>query len=288
MRMVGVMLEHAQGLNDVALEAIASLERRVVSADGGRLKLEWGTLRHRKPAEARDLLWWGDGRLLGFAGIYGFGWPTLELTGMVDPAARRRGIGRALLDQALLVCGRLGGERALLVVPRTSAGGRELALRLGMTHEHSEHALTLRQRPSASAPVQVLSLREATAQDVPALSNLYLDGFGDARVDDDRPLVDRGRRTLMVIQDGEAVGTLALTLEGDRGAVHGFVVASQQRGRGIGRAALARACSELFDNGATHVELEVEVVNDRALGLYESIGFSRLATDDYYELKLST
>lgn len=91
-----------------------------------------------------------------------------------------------------------------------------------------------------------------------------------------------------MIQDRETVGTLALNLDGDRGAVYGFVVASPQRGRGIGRAALGRACRELFDDGATHVDLEVEVVNDRALGLYESIGFRRLVTDDYFELKLST
>jgi len=32
------------------------------------------------------------------------------------------------------------------------------------------------------------------------------------------------------------------------------------------------------------VELEVEVANDHALGLYTSIGFEQVTTEDYYEL----
>jgi len=39
------VLEQAAGLTPRALKAIAELERRVVEADGGRLKLEWGRLR---------------------------------------------------------------------------------------------------------------------------------------------------------------------------------------------------------------------------------------------------
>jgi hypothetical protein len=33
----------------------------------------------------RALLWREHDTLLGFLGIYGSGWPALELTGMVDP-----------------------------------------------------------------------------------------------------------------------------------------------------------------------------------------------------------
>ncbi len=280
------MLERSHGLTDAALEAIEDLERRVLMADGGRLKLEWGTLRDRRPTEVCDLLWWAGERLLGFAGIYAFGWPTLELTGIVDPDARRRGIGRALLDAALPICREQRAERLLMVVPRPSAGGRALALSLGMPHDHSEHALKLAHRPAEPSSERSVSLREATDGDIGALSKLYLEGFGDARVDAGRPMSDHRARTLMVVHGREVVGTVRTTLDGDRGAVYGFVVAARWRGRGVGRAALDQVCRELFDRGAAHVDLEVEVANDRALGLYESLGFTRVVTDDYYELRL--
>jgi ribosomal protein S18 acetylase RimI-like enzyme len=276
------MIEQTHGLTDSALEAIAGLEHRVVAADGGRLKLEWGALRSRPTDEVRDLLWWENDRLLGFLGIYGFNWRHLELAGMVDPEARRQGIATALFAAALPICREQDKDRLLLVVPRTSPGGRGFALGSGMTYEHSEHALTLRARPGGTAGSEI-SLRPASAEDIPSLSELYLDGFGDAHVDPARLDGERSR-TLMIDLAGETIGTLALALEGERSAIYGFVVGAQQRGKGIGREALRRVCQEQFDHGAERVDLEVEVDNDRALGLYTSVGFEPVITEDYYEL----
>ena len=283
---VAVMLEQAHGLTDAALEAIEALERRVLASDGGRLKLEWATLRTPPTDDVRALLWSEHARLLGFLGIYGFGWPTLELTGMVDPQHRRRGIGRSLLDAALPLCGARGCERLLLVVPRVSLPGRELAASLGAAHDHSEHALTLSKRPGDGDRDPALHLRQATTADVPNLSRLFLDGFGQAHAGGDRPLGDGRTTTLMIDRGDETIGTLAVTRDGASGRVYGFVVASGWRGRGIGRDALQRACRELFDAGMDKVELEVEVANDHALGLYTSVGFEPVATDDYYALRL--
>jgi ribosomal protein S18 acetylase RimI-like enzyme len=283
---VAVMLEQAHGLTDAALEAISDLERRVVATDGGRLKLEWGVLRSPPTCDVRGLLWWEDDKLLGFLGIYGFGWPTLELAGMVDPERRRRGIGRALLANALEVGRSRDCDRLLLVVPRVSLAGREFAARLGATHEHSEHALTLSRRPADAPTDPALTLRQATPADLPTLSALFLDGFGEAQLDGSGALVDQQSRTMMVDRSGETIGTLRVTNDGCLARVYGFVVASAWRGRGVGREALERVCRELFDAGADSVGLEVEVANDRALSLYTSIGFEPVATEDYYALPL--
>ena len=280
------MVEQAKMLYSTALEGIADLERRVLAADGGRLKLEWGALRHRSGTEVRDLFWWEKGRLLGFLGIYGSARRPLEITGMVDFTARRRGIGRALFEAALPICRDHGMDTLLMVVPRNSAGGSDFARSLGMTYEHSEHALTLA-APSNGAPADSgLVLRRATAADLPELSRLYLDGFGDGDVDESRLTGERSW-TMMITHHGETVGTIALVRDGARGAIYGFVVDSSRRGRGIGQQALRSACDELFELGADHVDLEVMVENESALGLYTKAGFTPVATDDYYELILS-
>ena len=112
------------------------------------MKLEWGALRSRQVDQVRDLLWWDDGRLLGFLGIYGSGRTHLELAGMVDPDARRRGIGRALLEEVLPIVKAHGVARILAVVPRPSAAGKEFCRSYGMTYEHSEHALRLERVPA--------------------------------------------------------------------------------------------------------------------------------------------
>ena len=50
------MLEQAAGLTQQAMQAIAELERQVVEADGGRLKLEWESLRSRRGDRVEDVL----------------------------------------------------------------------------------------------------------------------------------------------------------------------------------------------------------------------------------------
>lgn len=59
------------------------------------------------------------------------------------------------------------------------------------------------------------------------------------------------------------------------------------RGRGIGRAALTQACEQLGGDGVRRISLDVDVANDRALGLYTSIGFTPVTTEDYFALPLS-
>ena len=278
------VLERAAGLSPRALEAIAGLERRVIEADGGRLKLEWGTLRRRSGDRVEDLMWWEGDRLLGFVGIYAFG-SSPELAGMVSPDARRRGIGAALLDAALPLCRERSDRWPLLIVPRPSVAGKRLALRRGGVLDHSEHALVLSGDPTTGSRGPAITLRPATVADLTLVSRLLEDGFGEPA---DAGLAERldlpRERTAIVELDGSAVGTLRLTRDGDDASIYGFVIDRSWQGRGIGRAALRHACDQLRAEGAHRIRLEVDVDNDRALTLYTSVGFTSTITEDYFAL----
>jgi ribosomal protein S18 acetylase RimI-like enzyme len=268
------------------LTAIAELERRVLEADGGRLKLEWDALNHRSGERVEDLLWWDGDRLLGFLGLYGFEHAP-ELAGMVAPDARRRGIGGRLLDAALPLCRKRGDRRPLLIVPRPSVAGRRLALRRRGVLDHSEHALVLSGKPTAGPPGPAIRLRPATAADLPLITYLLELGFGGPAPDGLAERLDSPRkRTAIVELNGAAVGTLRLRRDGSEGRVYGFVIDPSWQGRGIGRAALKRACEQLQAEGARRIGLEVDVENDRALTLYTSVGFTPTVTEDYFALPL--
>jgi ribosomal protein S18 acetylase RimI-like enzyme len=280
------MLELARGLSTSELAALAELETRTVAADGGRLKLEWGVLRARRSREVEDFLWWEAERLVGFLGLYAFGAPIVELAGMVDPDARRRGIATALLDAALPICRGRGYEQALFVVPRPSAAGRELALRRGAVLEHSEHALALLGAPTDGPTDPRIVLRAATPADASDVSGLLTTAFGGVppglldRLDTD------SERTMVVEFEGSIVGTVRVTRQQDTGGVYGFAVHPAWQRRGIGRDALRRVCRQLRDEGVRRVGLEVAVENDHALNLYTSLGFTQMTTEDYYALPL--
>ena len=51
---------------------------------------------------------------------------------------------------------------------------------------------------------------------------------------------------------------------------------------------LRRVCQRLRADGAQRVGLEVEVDNEHALGLYTSLGFVRVTTEDYFRLPSAT
>jgi ribosomal protein S18 acetylase RimI-like enzyme len=277
------VLEQAAGLTSRALQAIAELERQVVEADGGRLKLEWDSLRARRGDRVEDLLWWESERLLGFVGIYTFG-ESPELAGMVAPDVRRRGIGSALLDAAVALCRERCDRPPLLVVPRQSSDGRRLAQRRGGTLDHSEHHLVLSGQPTSGLQEPEISLRPATGPDVPLVVSLLEQGF---RWSGPADLGNRLERTMLVEQHGAVVGTLFVEHDDDEEAgIFGFVIEPSLQGRGIGRAALRQACEQLRARGARRISLDVDLANDRALGLYTSIGFTPVTTEDYFALPL--
>ena len=274
------MVELSAGLSPATLDAIEGLERRVVVADGGRLKLEWNALRGRSGQDVEDILWWDGRRLLGFLGIYTHSAPTIELAGMVDPAARRRGIGSALLDAGLGVCQEREHSSVLLVVPRSSVAGRALAQRRGGTLDHCEHALQLVDEPAEVPADRRVTIRSATPADQAAILELLRLGFGW------EPPAAAGNdpNTLLVERDGQPIGTVRLITERGQAGVYGFVIHPDHQGRGVGRDVLHRVCRTALADGATAVRLEVATDNDRALNLYTSIGFRPVITEDYYAL----
>jgi ribosomal protein S18 acetylase RimI-like enzyme len=266
---------------------VVDLERRVVAADGGRLKLEWGVLDGLPPtaADPRLALEVADGRVVGFLGMYAFGGDrTAELAGMVDPEARRRGIGSALLGAVLPLCRQGGRDRVLLVTPRNGAGGAEFARAHGGRLEASEHALVLRGDPVPGPSDPAITMRQAGPADADAVGRLLKAAFDWTPNDLAGVLGRPDERTMLVHCDGVAVGTVRLTMGEDSAGIYGFAVDPVWQGRGIGRDVLRRCCRQLREDGAAAVGLEVAVDNERALGLYTSLGFERVLTEDYYRL----
>ena len=278
------MLTFARGLTPVDLQAIAELEARTVGVDGGRLKLEWGVLNTRIGQDVEDLLWWDGEQLLGFLGLYTFAPPTAELAGMVDPDARRRGIATALLDAALPLCRERGFRDALLVTPRESSPGRSLALSRGAVLEHSEHALALLSAPADGPADPAVTVRTATQDDTSEVSRLLTAAFGPVPPKALQLKSTERTRTVLAELSGSAVGTLRLTREGEAAGIYGFAVDPAWQGRGIGRDVLRRVCHQLRAEGVHRIGLEVAVDNDHAMGLYTSLGFTRVTTEDYYAL----
>ncbi len=138
-----------------------------------------------------------------------------------------------------------------------------------------------------------LTVRRATADDLPALVALLADDIlGQAREDPSLPLAQGYRdafaaidgnpnQYLMVAEaDGRPVGTLQLILVPGlsrkgawRGIVEGVRIASECRGQGLGERLMAWAIAECRARGCASVQLTSDRSRADAHRFYERLGF---------------
>lgn len=94
-------------------------------------------------------------------------------------------------------------------------------------------------------------------------------------------IIAKGGRVFMALQDGHAVGCVALLKMDDGGyEVAKMTVSETLRGSGLGRLLMQRCIDAGAELGATRLYLETNSTLAPALGLYRAMGFRDLAPTD--------
>ncbi len=276
---------HSKGLTDAIRAEIRELDSACSAYAPLCMKLNWDMLDTRPDDEINDLFYYENGRLVGYLGLYVIGSNTdeLEITGMVHPHYRRRGIFTKLLRDAVPISRSRGIGRILLIAERQSSNAAGFAKKAGLTYSFSEYRMKCgAYRPLKQAP-EGFSLRAAAAIDIPFLQNLDEICFGSTFPDG----YERELYHLFVSEiNSTDIGKIGLTYEGSLGYIFGVCILPEYRGLGYGRAMLNAVLKRHFDHQSTSVILEVATKNDSALTLYKSCGFNELTIYDYFELKL--
>ncbi|KIL39728.1 hypothetical protein SD70_18235 [Gordoniibacillus kamchatkensis] len=286
-----------QGLSRHELDAIRGLAEICERHDGIKLKLNWSMLESRPAGETNDLLVYERGRLVGFCGIYAFLSTEAELSGMVHPDYRRRGVFTQLAAKAAQLCRERGMQRLIYICPRNSEAGQSFLQRQNLPYRDSEYAMELSNASavplSAASLPSGVTLRQGGKDDLNQLAELNRVGFGMSQEE----ATSLAAATLTPLEipylaerDGQAVGKLNVLFNDSAGLafVFGFAVKPEERGRGIGRAMLSGVIERIRkERGLARFGLEVAATNERALGLYESCGFRTVSVIDYYTQQLN-
>jgi ribosomal protein S18 acetylase RimI-like enzyme len=128
-----------------------------------------------------------------------------------------------------------------------------------------------------------LDLRPASTLDTERLAGLFTAGYEDYYV----PLrIDEAAIGFMIrtwdldldasriaVRDGERVGVCMLGVRGDEAWIGGLGVVVAERRGGLGSLLMEAVLDEARVRGVREVRLEVIVENDRAIPLYERLGF---------------
>jgi ribosomal protein S18 acetylase RimI-like enzyme len=153
-----------------------------------------------------------------------------------------------------------------------------------------------------------MRIREARVEDVPALMRLWAEfvaheeAFDPAEFDVRRKQRKRYRdlfieklsdpeAAVFVAEDGELVGYAMGWLrhrflgKGQTGYVNDVFVTEKARRKGIGGALMKTLVAWFKSRGADKVDLYVYAANEKAMGLYDSLGFRIIAHRLTKELK---
>lgn len=233
------------------------------------------------------------------AALVGFVLPSPKVT-VVEPAWRRRGIGRALLLAAEAIERRQGNDAVIMGVLPEDAAGRAFLEACGFRYHSTVWDLDLAPgivvaRPAWPDGVTVRAIDRA--RDLPAWVRLFNDAFAThptpIRMDLETTLADWGKPSpasdddiaVAVAQDGSLLGfcstepvRLADGGVGPRAEIWTVGVRTGSQGLGLGRQLLRWGIAYLRGLGAGTVTLAVNGTNGRALALYESEGFVRTST----------
>jgi ribosomal protein S18 acetylase RimI-like enzyme len=274
------------GMTEDELQSLAILQEVCNEHEGLNMKLNWMRLNQRTGDQASDFLWFEDGRLVGFLGLYQFVPTVIELSGLVHPGYRRRGIFSQLFAAARRECIRRGVGEMLLICERTSPGAAPFALSVGGEYRFSEFKMEWQGASGDAGAGPTLTLREAgpeSAHEIARQNHIFFDIPMPA--DDELDLLDLstpGRKTYFALVDGAVVGKVHLHVQGGEGWIAGLGVLPEYRRRGYGRAMLRQAVARLVEMQPETIALEVETRNDGALTLYQSCGFDVVTGYEYY------
>jgi mycothiol synthase len=276
-------------------EALRGLWARAAAADGVGAVSEAFRLAVGPPRDGVvHLLRWDGDALVGYAQVAEAGTPDAVAELVVDPAHRRRGHGRALLDAVLAEGARSVWAHGLL--PAADA----LARAAGLAMTRSLHRMT---RP----------LTDADAVDPQLPPGFSVRAFEPGR--DDETWVrlnaaafarhpEQGRLTvadlhermaqpwfdpaglILVVEDaGDQVVAFHWTkVEGPTGEVYVVGVDPAHQGRGLGGPVTRLGLAHLARLGLGEGELYVDGDNTAARRTYERLGFTDAAVDGQYTL----
>ena len=266
----------AEGWADVVAAAMPYL---VVSAASVR-----HDLRHGQQVEHRAVAL-EDDRVVGVCRVRERPQATMVMV-QVHPGHRRRGVGTALLDDALEQV----PDTALLAILNGDAGSRAAAARWGFAEvaDHTISAVEPRTAPPLGpgpatvplvdlGPRAVWELTAATGADDPSgLSQATAyEQFVAEEWDDPVHRPDLGRA---VVEDGVVLAAAVVTAHGERGWNAFTGTRPEARGRGLALRVKTAALQALAQAGVTRCATGNDATNAAMIAINDRLGYRRLAT----------
>jgi ribosomal protein S18 acetylase RimI-like enzyme len=233
--------------------------------------------------------------LVGYLGLSNFHGRSVEISGMVHPRFRRKGIFKKLYLLAREEWQRLCPSEVLMLCDHTSLSGSGFIEDIGAEYGSSEYKMCVNREKLEASSSSIVKLRLANGEDgaeIDRQSSIYFGNLEDEvdgkEVEDykEKPAIqiDDNFISYMAEVQGEIIGKIHISIAASEGFIYGFGILPRFRGKGYGREVLCSALDILNKKNVDNIFLDVATENKNALGLYESCGFEEISVMDYYSV----
>ena len=230
-----------------------------------------------------------DGQLRGCLVLFAPTADVVEISALVHPEERGKGVFKALLEAAAAESRRAGYTQGLVACNELSPAVQFLP-RWGCTLSHTEYQMEFSVIGSVPLPDPSLAFTRLTLDDVPDAAPLMAACFGNDAPHEEtylrNSLSSQSRTNWALKRQGRTVGFCGCYQEGQVYYVFGVGVLPEERRMGYGRAMLDRIVNLAAGNGIKQLRLDVDSSNPNAFSLYESYGFRKQSATRYYSMRL--
>lgn len=254
------------------------------------IPLNLSILQNRDGKEANDFLYYCNGQLTGFLGMYSFSNKhETEITIMVDPPFRKKHIASTLLKEASQHWKTRGIQSQMLITDCSSLSGKAFLAAINAGYQFSEYSMILDRDKMPITTEKAVQLVRATQTNHVHIQTILAESFSfsdETANEMIRQTLSDSRHSLYIVRAGSSsIGTVTVSEHPEELYIRAFAVRPSYQGKGYGRKILIQLIETLKNQSTKAIMIEVETSNKNALHLYESCGFRVSSAYDYYSLQ---
>ncbi len=285
-----MQVRQSAGLNQPQLKALRKLSDICQRKDGGKLRIYWNIIRKKRYIPG-DFLVVSDRKLIAYLGIFIFNDGEAEVTALVNPKYRRKGIFKELLKRGKGLVRPLGAKKLVFCCPHKVPAAMACLKKSGATHRHSEYDMLWRNNTELDYTEKPdFSKRFATIDDLEAMVDMDVACFHatheKVNFHFSNNFKESNREAWMLYHNEDIVGKIHFRYDEDAAFIHNVCIKPELQGKGYGSYFLKQALNYLISNDHKRIRLDVEAVNEGALSLYKRLGFAPTQIYEFWEMPI--
>ena len=229
--------------------------------------------------------------LIGYLGIVYFNQGEPEISAIIHPNYRNKGIFTKLLNDADKELKRRGFDQYLLLCDCYSKHGMRWIGSRNLEEDHIEYEMIRETKLKLSPLEHDLKLILAKNKDLDTLLRLDQTEKADTKPyhPDNYPKAARKRRFFMYLvkHKEKTIGKITIEYHRRKAWIFGFVMDPINQEQHFGEDALKLAIKKLRRRFVKYTYLQVDSINNKAVNLYRKIGFTDIYSMVYYKRKIS-